>query len=148
MLGALGSAALLLAACNAGNSGGTYTPGGPCGPPVGNSVVLAYPAPGATAVPDNFGQVILASASALPSSYDVYVVNTTTQVAGYFAGVSAAPNPLPTPNATPPFANPVYQASVNNGAVGIFPGDALTVYLNNGNSTCVPTTSIGSFTVQ
>ncbi len=147
MWASLGAAAVLLAACNGGNSGGTYTPGGPCGPPVGNSVVLAYPAPGATAVPDNFGLVVLASATALPSSYQAVVLNTTTQNSVTFNSVQPAPNPLPSPIATPPFANPIYQASGNPGATFVS-GSTINVYLNNTASTCVPTNSLGSFTVQ
>jgi hypothetical protein len=145
LFGALGAGALLLAACNTG--GGSVTNPGPCGPPVGSSVVLVYPAPGATAVPDNFGLVVLGSTTTLPTSYQAYVYNTTTNNGFLFNAVSIPPNPLPTPNATPSFANPIYQASGNPGTTFVA-GSTINVYLNNANSTCVPQNSLGSFTVQ
>jgi hypothetical protein len=144
LFGGIGAAALLLAACN---TGGGITNPGPCGPPAGTSTVLVYPAPGATAVPDNFGVIVLGSTTTLPGSYQAYVVNTTTNNGVLFNTLGTAPNPLPTPNATPSFANPIYQSSGNPG-VTFVAGSTINVYLNNTNSSCNPQTSLGSFTVQ
>lgn len=135
--------AVALAGCN---SNSTSNPS-PCTPPAGTQTVLVYPAPNSTGIPDNVGLVVLGSTSALPASYQAYVVNTTTQNAVTFNLVGTPPSPIPAPNAVPSFANPVYQASGNPGAVFV-PGSTINVYLNNVNSGCVPSTSIGSFRVQ
>jgi hypothetical protein len=107
-----------------------------------------YPAPGATAIPDNFGLVVLGSTSALPASYGTYIVNNSTQNSGYFNNVGTAPNPLPTPNALPTFAAPVYQSSGNPSGVTFVAGSSISVYLNNTSSNCVPTLLLGSFNVK
>jgi hypothetical protein len=137
---------LLLADCGGGNSLSTR---GQCAPPSGTLTTLVYPAPGATGIPDNFGLVVLGSTAALPSSYQVHVVNSTGQDALLFENVSAAPNPLPTPNAPPTFANPVYQASLNPGQTFVA-GTVVSIYLNNesGSGYCLATLKLGSFSVR
>ena len=139
----LGAVAIAFAGCSNNNNNNP----GQCSLPSGTQTVLVYPAPGATAIPDNFGLVVLGSTSALPSSYGTYVVNNTTQNAGYFNNVGTPPNPLPTPNALPTFAAPVYQSSGNPG-VSFVAGSSISVYLNNTSSNCVPTLLLGSFTVK
>jgi len=58
--------------------------------------------------------------------------------------MQAAPNPLPTPNTVPPFANPVYQTST----MPVLPAaTTLQVGVNNLTSNCVPTV-VGVFTTQ
>lgn len=133
-----------LAACNTSTVNNTP---GPCGSPPGVSqTVLAYPAPGATGIPDSIPQVIVGSTSAIPSGWGVTVVSTVGQgVNG--APFTTAPTPLPTPNQIPSFANPVYQSSAVNASPG-FAGSTVTVYLNNLNSSCLPSQSIGTFTTQ
>lgn len=146
MFGVLVLAAVVLAGCN--SNSGSNPPTGTCGPPVGTTVALVYPAPNSTGIPDNFGVVVLGSTAALPGGYDVYVVNNTTQNSVYFNTVGVPPSPLPSPYATPAFANPVYQSSGNPGTTFVA-GSTITVYLNNANNqNCIPTTSLGSFTVQ
>lgn len=144
ILGVLGLAAIL-AACNSGAGTAPITA---CGPPANVSTVLVYPAPNATGIPDNFGYVVLGSTAALPAYYQAYIVDNTTQLAAYFSPVVTQPGPIPSPNTTPSFANPVYQQSGNT--VGTFPaGGSITVYLNNGNNqNCVPSTALGTFTLQ
>jgi len=145
IFGALGLAAVL-AACN---SGAATTPITACGPPANVSTVLVYPAPNATGIPDNFPYVVLGSTAALPAYYQVYVVNNTTGNAVYFNSVSTPPNPIPTPSATPSFANPVYQSSGTPTGVSFVAGSSITVYLNNANNpNCVPATALGTFSVQ
>jgi hypothetical protein len=120
-------------------------------PPTGVTTVLVYPAPGATGVPDNFGQVILGSSGAgLPSTYQAFVFDTTGGVNGfYFNGVTQAATPLPTPAATPAFLNPVYQSSSSTDLYPWPQGHTLNVYLNDqSNQSCTPQTSLGSFSVQ
>jgi hypothetical protein len=75
------------------------------------------------------------------------VANNTTGNTLVFNLVGTPPNPLPTPNAIPAFANPVYQSSGNPGATFVS-GSTISVYLNDANSGCVPATSLGSFRVQ
>ena len=138
-------AAALAAGCN--NNTYNNTPG-QCNPNSGVSVAMVYPAPNSTGIPDNFSYVVLGSSSALPNNFAVAIANNTTGN-GLFAfnGVGAPPSPIPTPFATPAFANPVYQASGNPG-ISFVAGSQLTVYFNNLTSNCVATLNLGSFRVQ
>jgi hypothetical protein len=133
----------LAAGCGGSN---WHNPPG-CSLPSGTTTVLVYPAPGSTGIPDNFGAVVLGSSRALPASFDVLIVSNTTNNGVYYNTLGAGPSPLPSPAATPGFANPVYQTSGNPG-VTWFGGSALTVYLNDTGSNCVPTLSLGTFNVQ
>jgi hypothetical protein len=83
----------------------------------------------------------------LPSGFQAFVANNTTGNTLVFNLVGTPPNPLPTPNAIPAFANPVYQSSGNPGATFVS-GSTISVYLNDANSGCVPATSLGSFRAQ
>lgn len=143
------AALISLAACNINSNPAPPAPGPTCSPPAGVQSALVYPAPGATAIPDAFGQVIIGSTAALPSSWDV--VLTTARSPASLGGVhggtfqSATP-PFPTPNATPSFSNPVYQSSSFSG--GNFPGEVVQVFLNDTSSNCTPAGPLGSFTTQ
>jgi hypothetical protein len=117
-----------------------------CTPPNGIRTVLVYPAPGATGIPDNVGVVVFGSTSALPSSFDAFIVNNTTGNSGYYNLLGVPPNPLPSPAATPSFASPVYQSSGNPG-ITWFAGSSLTMYLNDTGSNCVPTLNLGTIRV-
>lgn len=140
----IAAAAAAITACN-----GNGTPSTPasCGSPPGVSqTVLVYPAPNSTAVPDAVGSIVVGSTASIPSSWNIVVTTALTpQGAGGGAFRGAAP-PFPTPNATPSFANPVYQSSSFAGAT--FPGEVVTAFLNNLNSNCNPNIQIGSFTTQ
>jgi len=117
----------------------------PCTPPAGVQVALIYPAPGSTAIPDAFTQVVIASSGALPATFDVALSYATGGV--LFGTVLPAATPLPSPAATPPFANPVYYTSNNTGFT-FAAGTQLTAQINDTNSACTPGTSLGSFTTQ
>ena len=137
--------ATVLAACSGTNSGVAPAPS-PCGTPSGvTQSVLVYPAPGATSVPDAFGQIVVGSTSSIPANWDVTIVNAFNSSANG-NGFTAAPSPLPSPNQTPSFSNPVYQSS-SFGTLSVA-GSTLAVYLNNLNSNCTPSAFIGSFTTQ
>lgn len=143
---ALFACAVSLAACGGGSNNTPPAPGPTCSPPSGTQFALVYPAPNATAVPDAFGQIIIGTSPALPSSWNV-VVATAISPNGVGGGtVQTAATPLPTPNATPSFANPVYQSSSFSG--GTFPGEVVSVFLNNTSSNCTPLGPVGSFTTQ
>jgi hypothetical protein len=135
--------AIAFAGCS--NSNNNYNPG-QCSLPSGTKTSLVYPAPNATGIPDNFGLVVLGSSPALPSNYNVYVVNNSTQNSGYFNYLGPAPNPLPTPNAIPTFPAPVYQSS-GNPQVSFVAGSSISIYLNNSGN-CVPTLLLGTFNVK
>lgn len=137
---------LVLTGALAGCGGGSSSPPPNCTPPPGTQTVLVYPAPNATGIPDNVGLVVLASTATLPSTFDTWVVDNTTGNGVFFNAVTTSPpSPLPTPNATPTFADPVYQPSGNPG-VTFVAGSTITVYLNQ-NANCTPI-SLGSFSVQ
>ena len=124
-------AAALVSACN-GNS----SPAPVCGAPQG-TVVVAYPAPGATAVPDNFLGVIFASSKGLGSSYQALLVPNGSSSFVSLLTVAMFTPPLPVPNQTPSFPNPIYQASAANGYV-LPAATAINVYLNDLGSNCAP----------
>lgn len=145
VVGAAVAALAAFAGCNTKNTN-PPAPGPTCSPPNGTQSALVYPAPGATAIPDQFGQVIIGSTAALPSSWNVVLVTAISPngvSAGKFQSVSP---PFPTPNATPSFANPVYQSSSVGSAT--FPGEVVTVYLNDTATNCTPAGPLGSFTTQ
>lgn len=139
------AAVTALAACNNGSTN-PPAPGPTCSPPNGTQSSLVYPAPGATAIPDQFGQVVIGSTAALPSSWNVVLVTALSPAGAGGGKFQSATPPFPTPNATPSFANPVYQSSSFAGAT--FPGEVVTVYLNNTSTNCTPVGPLGSFTTQ
>lgn len=134
-----------LAACN-GNSSNPPAPGPTCSPPPGTQTALVYPAPGSTAIPDQFAQVIIGASPALPSSWNV-VLQTAISPGGVGGGrFTTFTGTLPTPNTPPSFANPVFQSSSFGNAT--FPGEVVNVFLNNTGTNCTPMGPIGSFTTQ
>lgn len=143
-LAALGLA-IVLAACNNSNPNPLPTLGPDCVLPAGTQTVLVYPAPGATAVPGTFGQVIIGSTAALPSSWVVAVTDALNPPPNYIfsGGLQTASPPFPTPNATPSFANPQYQSGSYSG-ITFAPGQTVTAYVNNTASNCTPV-QIGTF---
>lgn len=121
----------------------------PCLPPGGVATVLVYPAPGSTGIPDNLNSVIFASTGgSLTGDYKAYLLDTSAAQARFqttFGPVVLQLENIPSPSASPPFANPVYQQSINTGAI-IPQGHTITVYLSQVK--CNPTVSYGSFTVR
>lgn len=140
------ASALALAACNGAGSTNPPAPGPTCAPPSGTQYALVYPAPGATAIPDTFGQIIIGANPALPSGWNVVVTSARSPNGVAGGAFQAAAQPFPTPNATPSFANPTYQSSSFSGAN--FPGEVVDVFLNNLKSNCTPLGPIGSFTTK
>jgi hypothetical protein len=141
--------ALAFAAC--GTSGPTYTaptPGPTCSP--GETVVMVYPIPGATGVPDNPQQFVFVVASPLPNYWNAYVSTSSSGASGNYtlAGMlTIQPSQVPSPAASPSIANPVYQSITL--ASGLSPsGTTWYVWLNNQNSNCTPLGPLGSFTIQ
>jgi hypothetical protein len=110
-------------------------------------VALVYPAPSATAIPDAFGQVILGTSPAFgtPSNWNVVAFSALSPGGAGGGQLQAASSPFPTPNAPPSFANPQYYSSSFAGAT--FPGEVVTVTLNNATTSCTPL-SIGQFTTR
>lgn len=139
---ALGLLALACAAaaCNSGNSSNTPAPA--CTVPVAQ-YALVYPAPNATAVPDQIQQIIIGSTSALPNSWDA-VLTYPGALPNYGSAVATVQPPFPSPTATPSFANPVYQSSAFTNLV-IPSGATVSVFLNDLNSGCAPTGPIATF---
>lgn len=138
---AIAAIALVLCSCN-GNS----SPQPICGAPQG-TVVVAYPPPNATAVPDNFPGIIFASSTQpLGSAYQALVLPNGSSSAIQLLTVAMFTPPLPNPNQTPSFPNPIYQESASGGF--ILPAATLiNVYLNDLNSNCAPRL-LSTFTSQ
>jgi hypothetical protein len=146
-LGALLLGVAFLAACNGGGS--TLQPQLvliPCTLPSGTLVALAYPEPGATAVPTSPGQVVIALSTPLPNTWQV-VLQYPSGYLGWEGLLNAiAPASIPTPYAVPTFANPTYESSGLTSALP--PNTTVTVLLNNQGSACNQFPPIGSFTTQ
>lgn len=146
-LGALIAGAAALAACN--NGGGTNLPVLtliPCTLPSGTLVALAYPEPGATAVPTSPGQVVIALSTPLPNTWQVVLQFPYGPPAWEGLLNPIAPASIPTPYAVPTFANPTYETSGLTSALP--PNTTVNVLLNNQASACNQFPQIGSFTTQ
>jgi len=144
---------LTLAACG-GNNTVTYsppTPGPTCSP--GVTVQMIYPIPGATAVPDNPQQFVFAVSSPLPSYWDAYgnTSSTYNPNSGFLtiAGMQTiSSSQVPSPAATPSFANPTYQSITL--ANGLTAATTYYIWLNDyqASNNCTPYGPLGSFTTQ
>jgi hypothetical protein len=131
-----------LAACSQ-----TATPVIACTLPTGTQVALAYPAPGASGVPDSPGQIVIAATPALPNSWQIVLQypNGSVGVEGVLNTIS--PSSIPTPFATPGFANPTYESGGLVGPIASGP-TTISVLLNNQSSSCNGFPQIASFTTQ
>ncbi len=146
---ALGVCAIAFAAC--GGSGNTITnptPGPTCSP--GTPVQMIYPIPGATGVPDAPQQIAFAVGTALNSNWNVYLSNASNGN-GTLGGQTVplqtiTAGQVPSPSATPSFANPVYQ-SVTLGT-SLAAATTWYVWINNTSGNCTPLGPLGSFTTQ
>lgn len=134
------------AACNTGGS--NNTPAAPCTIPA-TSFAVVYPAPNASAVPDAIQQIIVAVNSPLPASWNAVIQYPSGGVVQTAVGapVATVNPPFPTPNATPSFANPVYQSSSFPTNPVVPSGATVTVFLNDLGSNCTPT-SVSTYTAQ
>lgn len=137
------AAAASLTACNSGGSvNPTPTVGPTCAPPGGIQSVLVYPAPSATGVSDTNGQIVIGSTAALPTgtstdNWDIAIVDSVYPNGTTMPGaLTITTPPFPTPNATPSFANPVYQTQAFGAPFAA--GQTVKVYINNLATNCAP----------
>lgn len=113
--------------------------------PAGVQTQLLYPKPGATAVPDAPQQIVFAISSPLPTWGAALLPPSGAGIyANAFQTITAGQ--VPTPSATPSFANPIYVSSSLPGSLPA--ASAIGVYLNDLNSSCIPVTTGASFTTQ
>ena len=132
-----------LTACG-GSGSGPSAPQPPCAP--SGAVTLVYPAPNATAIPDNVSGIVFASQAGVAASSQALLLPANTS--GYFGFnvIVAAPSPLPSPYLLPSFANPVLQESTNPNYVAPA-ATGIGVYYNNFAAYCTPV-FLGAFTTQ
>jgi hypothetical protein len=130
-----------------------------CTVPAGMQYSMVYPAPNSTGNPTSLSQVAIATSGTLPSDWtsgsgwDIELNYTATGAyPGHALGNEFAATSLgavPTPNATPSFANPVYWQSAfsyaANANTPLPPGTLITATLNDLNSSCYPGVTIGTF---
>jgi hypothetical protein len=150
ILSALATCAVAFAACGGGSPGITNpTPGPTCAP--GTTVQMIYPIPGATGVPDAPQQIVFAVGTALPTTWNAYLSNSSSgngTAGGYTNPLQTiTASQVPSPSATPSFANPVYQ-SVTLGGSLTPPTTTWYVWINNYTGNCTPLGPLGSFTTQ
>ncbi len=147
---ALATCAVAFAACGGGSPGLTNpTPGPTCAP--GTTVQMIYPIPGATGVPDAPQQIVFAVGTALSTNWDAFINNSSTGNGngGYTNPLQTIPvTSIPTPYATPSFANPVYQSVTLGGSLAPPSGATWYVWINNTAGNCTPLGPLGSFTIQ
>jgi hypothetical protein len=144
---ALFTAAMLVSACNGGNNAAAPPGTGQnCGGPPNNLEVL-YPIPNSRNAPSALGNVYVSTKGQLPPSnnFNFFLVqsNGNSTFTGAFAGVSASQ--IPTPHASPSYANPVYYASSLPPSYIIGPSQAVSLYWNDGGTGCTPHTLVSSF---
>jgi len=142
---ALGGLALAatLAACSGFNTSVPRPPAPTtCVVPAGVQTQLIYPVPGATSVPDNPQQIVFATSAALPSWDAVLTGANQAYYGNAFVQISAGQ--VPSPSATPSFANPIYESSTL--ASGLTANTVMSVYLNDLSSSCIPVSTNASFT--
>jgi hypothetical protein len=144
LLGGAVAFACALAACGGGVSNSTPAVT-QCALPAGTAVALAYPVPGASAVPDAPGQIVIATSTALQNTWHVVLNQSNGTSTGEGVVETIVASAVPTPFATPSFANPTYQASLLTGALPS--ATTITVLLHNQSVVCTGL-SIGSFTTQ
>jgi hypothetical protein len=93
------------------------------------------------------GNVYVSTKGQLPPSnnFNFFLVqsNGNSTFTGAFAGVSASQ--IPTPHASPSYANPVYYASSLPPSYIIGPSQAVSLYWNDGGTGCTPHTLVSSF---
>lgn len=149
VVSALATCALAFAACGGGSPGlSNPTPGPTCSP--GTTVQLIYPIPGATGVPDAPQQIAFAVGTALNSNWNVYL-NNASNGNGTLGGQTVplqtiTAGQVPSPSATPSFANPVYQSVTLQGSLNA--ATTWYVWINNTAGNCTPLGPLGSFTTQ
>jgi hypothetical protein len=150
--------AAIVSGCNSYNGVNVVA----CSTPAGMQASLIYPAPGSTAIPDNVSQIIIATNSTLPADWQVtygwdalLTFNNPNFGNAHYGNefVSTAASPLPSPAATPAFAGPYqyWSSTIPYGPPNfpnLPPATAITVQLNDLNTTCSPGITIGGFTTQ
>ena len=103
---------------------------------------LVYPAPGATNVPDQPGSIVVAFSSQM-GAWEMLLQSTGAPVD--IGPLGPPPSPMPSPAATPFFANPVYYGVA---APHLDAATAYTVDLKETTLPCIPVSSLGSFTTR
>jgi hypothetical protein len=154
---ALAALAMVAAGCGGGGNSGSSVSA--CTVPAGMQYALVYPVPSSTGNPTSLSAVVVATSGTLPptwmtgNGWDIELNYSATgsypgtALGGEFAAVSYSA--IPTPNATPSFANPSYYQSTfsyaSNANTPLPPGTVITATLNNLNSNCYPGVTIGTF---
>ncbi len=152
-LGALSAtliAATLLSACNGGNGPGPApAPTGNCGGPP-NQLEVLYPIPNSKHAPPALGNIYVSTKGALApnNSFNFFLVqsNGGSTFTGTFAQISKSQ--IPTPHANPTYSNPVYYASSLPPSYIIGPGQAVSLFWNDGGTNCNPHFLVSSFTTK
>jgi hypothetical protein len=94
-------------------------------------------------VADSNGQVVIGSTVALPGSWGIIITDAVFPNGVLIpGGLQTVTPPFPTPSATPPFANPQYQASAFGAPFAS--NQLVTVFVNDSSSNCSPL-QLGSF---
>jgi hypothetical protein len=148
---AAGAAAVIaLAGCNGGGNSTvpSPTPGPTCGPIVTSALV--YPAPGATAVPDNIAQIVIAVSTPLtPNTYNLSLTalnNGGGSALTYYPLSQIAASQLPAGSASTTIPNPTYeQVSLINSLPA---ATQIQTAINIPTSNCTPQTVSGTFTTK
>ena len=143
------AAALALSACGNSGGGGSTPASVPCSIAPATLAQLVYPAPNTTVNSANVSSVVVAVNAALPAGTFNFGFSAPSGYSGLTQNSATVitASQVPSPSATPSFANPVYE-SVS--LVSFLPSatPSISVYLNNFNSTCTPAGPYGTFSTQ
>lgn len=141
--------AALMVACG---GGGTSTPPGTgtfCGGPP-NQMEVLYPIPGSRKANPALANIYVSTKGQLPpnNQFNLFIVqsNGSQTFTSPFFGTSESS--IPTPHASPSYADPVYYASSLPPSYFIGPAQAVTVLWNDGGTGCTPHFQVSGFTTK
>lgn len=143
------AAAAVLAACNSSsNNGNNNGLGTNCGPPPSvNQVLVVYPKNGANKVPANVAGIFIATKGPLASGslYSTFLLLSNGNQGNTAPFVQVQESKIPTPHATPSYANPTYYVSPFYSGQYVGPNQTVNVLWNNGGTYCNPNVIISKF---
>jgi hypothetical protein len=148
LLGLLTAAGLLAACTNYNNNVAPIGTGSNCGgPPSANQLEVLFPKPNARRAPATLGNIYVSTKGQLPPSNSFNFLLVQSNGAQTFTSVFFGINKgqIPSPHATPSYANPIYYATSLPSGYFIGPSQTVNLIWNDGGTGCTPHSLVASF---